>query len=148
MTDMTFVEHIDAPVEKVWQVLDDFGEIQQWSKGVKFSALTSDGPVAEGATRHCKFEPFGGVNERIAGYEPHKRMTVHIYEAFKMPISEATADFNIEPANGGTQLTLHYSYTPNLFGRVLGPYTRKQMEQGIGGLARALKRESERVAQG
>jgi len=71
---------------------------------------------------------------------------VNLYETFKLPISGAVADFNIAPHNGGTELTLHYNYTPNLMGRLAKGYTDKQMRKGIGGLAKGLQRESESIA--
>jgi uncharacterized protein YndB with AHSA1/START domain len=146
LPDFTITRQIDAPVESVWAVLQDFGDIQRWSPGVTDSNLTSEGPVREGSTRHCSFAPFGGVDERIARYEPNARLTVDIYETFKLPISGAVADFNIAPNDGGTQLTLVYSYTLNRFGRVAKSYTDKQMRKGIGGMAKGLQRESERIA--
>lgn len=145
MPEFTITNHIEAPVERVWEVLDDFGGISQWNSGVKRSALTSDGPVSEGSTRHCDFAPVGGVNERIETYVPHERMTVDLFETFKLPISNAVADFNIAPDGAGTMLTLHYSYTPNRLGRVAKGTTDKQMRKGIGGLADELKLESERI---
>lgn len=145
MPEFTITRQIDAPVEKVWEVLNDFGGIHQWSPGVKHSELTSDGPVSDGSTRHCDFAPFGSVNERIDRHEHHERLTVQIFETFKLPISEATADFNVEAKDGGTELNLHYSYTPNLLGRLLKGYTGKQMRQGIGAMAKGLQRESERI---
>jgi len=148
MPEFTITREIDAPVDKVWEVLNDFGDIQRWSPGVTGSELTSDGPVSEGSTRHCDFAPFGGVNERIDTYTPNERMTVNIYEAFKLPISSAVADFNIAPHGDGTMLTLHYSYTPNLMGRLLKGYTDTQMRKGIGGMTKGLQRESERLATG
>ena len=148
MPEFTITREIGAPVEKVWEVLNDFGEIQRWSPGVTGSELTSDGPVSEGSTRHCDFAPFGGVNERIDAYTPNERMTVNIYEAFKLPISSAVADFNIAASGEGTTLTLHYSYTLNLMGRLLKGYTDKQMRKGIGGMTKGLQRESERIAAG
>jgi uncharacterized protein YndB with AHSA1/START domain len=146
MPEFTITSHIDAPVERVWDVLDNFGDIAQWTSGVKSSALTSNGPVSEGSTRHCDFAPLGGVNERIETYLPNERMTVNLFETFKLPISGAIADFNLAPDESGTALTLHYSYTPNRMGRVVKGTTAKQMRKGIGGLANDLKRESERVA--
>ena len=65
MPEFTITSQIQAPVEKVWEVLDNFGEIAQWNSGVKSSARTSTGPVSEGSTRHCDLSPLGGVNERI-----------------------------------------------------------------------------------
>ena len=146
MPEFTITRQIAAPVERVWEVLDDFGDIQRWSPGVTSYELTSDGPVSEGSTRHCDFAPLGGVNERIDKYEPNRRMTVNLYETFKLPISDAMADFNIGPHDGGTELTIHYSYTPNLLGRFLKGFTDKQMRKGIGGMAKGLQRASERIA--
>lgn len=148
MPDFTIDRQIDAPVGKVWEVLNDFGSISRWNPGVTESALTSQGPVGEGSTRHCDFAPFGGVNERIDRYEPDQRMTVNLYETFKLPISGATADFKLAPNDEGTALTLHYDYQLNLLGRMLKGYTDKQLRKGLGGLAKSLQHESERIAAG
>ena len=145
MPEFTITRHINAPVETVWEVLHDFGDIQRWNPGVTVSELTSDGPVSEGTTRRCEFAPFGGVNERIDLHQPNERLTVNIHETFKLPISGAVADFNIAPDDDGTTLTLHYSYTLNLLGRLVRGYTDKQMRKGIGGMAKGLQRESERM---
>jgi uncharacterized protein YndB with AHSA1/START domain len=146
MPQFTITRQIGAPVEKVWEVLDDFGDIAKWSPGVKSSELTSEGPVTEGSTRHCDFSPLGGVNERIDTYIPNQRMTINLYETFKLPISGAVADFKITAAGDGTALTIDYSYEPNRLGRVAKGTTNKQMEKGISGLADDLQRESERIA--
>lgn len=146
MPEFTVTRQIDAPVETVWEVLHDFGDIQRWSPGVTTSELTSNDPVGEGATRQCGFAPFGGVHEKIDLHEPNERLTVNIYETSKLPISNAVADFNITPKDGGTELTLHYSYTLNTMGRLVKGYTDKQMRKGIGGMAKGLQRESERLA--
>lgn len=148
MPEFTITRQIDAPLETVWEVLNDFGDIQRWSPGVTYSELTSDGPVAEGTTRRCDFAPFGGVLERIERHESHERLTVNLYETSKLPISGAIADFNIAAGNGGTELTLHYSYELNLLGRLAKGYTDRQMRRGIGGLAKGLERESERIVAG
>jgi len=145
LPEFTITRQIGAPVETVWEVLNDFGDIYKWSPGVTASELTSEGAVAEGSTRHCDFAPFGGVDERIERYEPHARLTVNLFETSKLPISGAIADFNIAPKDGGTELTLHYSYTPNMLGRLLKGYTDKQMRKGIGGMAKGLQIESERI---
>jgi uncharacterized protein YndB with AHSA1/START domain len=146
VSEFTITRHIDAPVETVWEVLHDFGDIQRWNPGVKASALTSPGPVTEGSTRRCDFTPFGAVHERIDLHKPNERLTVNIHETFRLPISSAVADFNIAPGDEGTTLTLHYTYTPNLLGRLLRGYTDRQLRKGIGGLAKALGTESERLA--
>ncbi|NNC40291.1 MAG: SRPBCC family protein [Acidimicrobiia bacterium] len=148
MSEFTIIRQIDAPLETVWEVLHDFGDIQRWNPGVVASELTSEGPVGEGSTRSCDFAPFGGVQERIDRHIPHERLTVNLYETSKLPINSAIADFNIAEKNGGTELTLHYSYRPNFLGRVTAPFTKKLLGRGIGGLAKSLQQESERLAAG
>ncbi len=146
MPEFTITRRIDASLETVWGVLDDFGDIQRWNPGVAASALTSEGSVALGTTRRCDFSPFGAVNERIDGYVPNQRLTVNIFEASKLPISDAVADFNIAPDGDATELTLHYRYTLNRLGRLAKGTTDKQMRKGINGLVDGLQKESERVA--
>jgi uncharacterized protein YndB with AHSA1/START domain len=144
--EFTFTRQIAAPVDKVWEVLDDFGNIAEWNSGVKASELTSQGPVTEGSTRHCDFAPLGGVDERIDTYIPNERMEVNLYETFKLPISSAIADFNVASNDDGTELTLNYSYEPNRLGRIAKGTTDKQLRKGIGGLVDSLQTESERLA--
>ena len=146
MPEFTITRHIDAPVETVWGVLDDFGAIQQWSSSVKFSELTTEGPVGEGSTRYCDFTGMGGVNERIDAYEPHRRMTVNYYETFRLPVQSAVADYKLESDDSGTSLTIDYSYTPNLLGRLIPRVADKQLRREIGALAENLGQESERIA--
>lgn len=142
MPEFTTTRRIAAPVEQVWDVLADFGDIQRWSPGVKASALTSDGPVGEGSTRHCEFAPFGAVDERIERFEPGRRMTIDLYETSKVPIAHAVADFELDPiGDGGTLLSIHYRYTPNLMGRLLKGTTDTQMRKAMSGMAAALERE-------
>jgi uncharacterized protein YndB with AHSA1/START domain len=145
MPEFTITRQIDAPVETVWAVLNEFGDIYKWAPGLTASKLTSDGPVAKGTTRHCDFAPFGGVDERIERYEPNARLTVDLFATFKLPISSATADFSIAAKDGGTELNLHYSYTPNMLGRLMKGYTDKQMRKGISGMTKGLQAESERL---
>ncbi len=148
MPDLTITRQIQATPDIVWEVLNDFGEIHRWSPGVVHSELTSEGPVGLGSTRHCDFAPMGGVNERIEAYEPGRRMTVRLYDMVKMPLADATADFQLHPRDGGTELTFHYSYTPNLFGRLFRKAVANQMQKGLSGLVTGLQRESERIASG
>jgi hypothetical protein len=81
MPEFTITNHIDAPVEHVWEVLDDFGGISQWTSGVKSSALTLHysytpnrmGRIAKGTTEKQMRKGISGLaddlkkqSERIA----------------------------------------------------------------------------------
>ena len=144
MPEFTITRHFEAPVDKVWEVLDDFGNIASWSPGVKHSALTSQGPVSEGTTRHCDFAPLGAVEERIITYVPNERMTISLYETSKLPISGAVADFVLAPHGDGTELTLSYRYTLGRLGRLAKGQTDKQMRKGMARLSEDLDKASRR----
>lgn len=145
MPELVITRQIAAPVDIVWGVLDDFGDIQRWSPGVKHSELTSTGPVGVGTTRYCAFA-VGGATERIDAYEPNVRMTVNLIETFKLPMSGAIADFALRPHGDGTELTFRYGYTPTLLGRLLARVLRKQLSKGLEGLVTGLQQECERIA--
>ena len=53
MTTLTREVRINAPKEKVWDILADFGNIYLFNPGVPKSYLTSDQQVGVGTTRHC-----------------------------------------------------------------------------------------------
>ena len=146
MPEFTITREIEAPIEKVWEVLEDFGGIAKWNTAVKRSAMTSQGVVGEGTTRHCDFSPLGGVEERIDSFVPNERMTVALFDTSKLPISGGTADFRLAAREGATDLTIDYSYTLNRMGRMVKGSTEKQMRKGIDGMVSGLQRESERIA--
>lgn len=145
MPDFFIRHHIDASVETVWSVLDDFGDIQRWNPGVRASALTSEGPVGRGSARRCDLIPFGAVDERIERYEPGTRMTVEIHSTRKLPIANAVADIELAPTGTGTDLTIHYQYELNRLGRAMKRTVDRLLRSGLNGLAEGLTTESERL---
>ena len=136
---------IHAPIDRVWNVMDDFGNIAEWNAGVSASRMLTEGEVSHGTERRCDLAPMGAVHERITRHEVGERMTIHIYKAFKLPLKEAVADFTFASKGDDTEATVDYSYTPNVFGRIMGPWLDKQLRKGIGGLLKGLQEESERV---
>jgi uncharacterized protein YndB with AHSA1/START domain len=146
MGQFTVSRQIDAPVERVWAVLDDFGDIQRWNPGVTASQLTTEGAVGTGSERVCELKPVGTIKERITQYEPGERMTIHIYEMSKLPLKEGIADFSLASKNGGTEVTIDYRYTASV--RLMDPFMKKPLTKGLGGLLKGLEVESEKVAPG
>ncbi len=146
MGHFTVSRQIDAPVDRVWEVLDDFGDIQRWNPGVTASALTTEGDVSLGSERVCELKPIGTIKERITSYKPGEQMTIHIYEMAKLPLEEGIADFALAPVNGGTEVTIDYRYTASV--RLMEPFMKKPLTKGLGGLLKGLQIESEKVASG
>lgn len=146
MGHFTVSRQIDAPVGRVWEVLDDFGDIQRWNPGVTTSELTTEGDVSLGSERVCDLKPVGTIKERITSYSTGEHMTIHIYEMSKLPLKEGIAEFSLAPRNGGTEVTIDYRYSASV--RLMEPFMKKPLMKGLGGLLKGLQIESEKVASG
>ncbi|MDH3606569.1 MAG: SRPBCC family protein [Acidimicrobiia bacterium] len=143
MPNLTIGRTIDAPVDAVWtELAHNFADIHVWNPGVAASRSTSDQVEGEGITRHCDLKPFGAVEERVTGWHPGERLTVHIYESAKLPIKEGVADFTLKDlGDGKTEVTVDYGYELKWWGRLMpGKSFTRLLERGFGGLLSGLNK--------
>ncbi len=124
---------VDAPREKVWDVLADFGNVYKVSPGVKASRSTSKSPNGEGATRHCDLTLMGAtVEERITKYQAPEHMEIDIYEWSKLPFMRTIgAEFTLEEEDGKTLLegVFWYELNRNPFGHLMNALVMKRMNR-------------------
>ena len=125
---------IAAPIDEVWAVLADFGNIYKWNPGVTDSHLTGEQGGGVGATRHCDLKPMGTLEERITGWLPGEELVIDIYETKKLPLRRGLATFRLAEAGGGTTVTVDYRYEPTLMGRA----AKTMFVRGFEGLLRGL----------
>ena len=98
--------HIEAPPEKVWDVLADFGGVSRFNPSVPTSYSTSPQLEGVGATRHCNLKPMGSVEERIIEWDEGAGYKVDIYDSSKVPpFRRSHADLRIEAEGDGTRFT-------------------------------------------
>ncbi len=139
MGEFTISREIAAPVDKVWDALADFGNIYVWNPGVTKSFLTGDRPNDVGATRQCHLKPMGTIQERIDGWVPRKELAIHIYEfSSSLPVKDGHALFRLSETEGGTLVTIDYTYQPRFIGRLMGGRLRTLLLKGLGGLLKGL----------
>ena len=107
MTKLTREVRINAPKEKVWNALADFGDIYKFSPTVPSSHSTSGAPGGLGATRHCDFSNgSSSVEERIVGWEEGRSIVIDIYAGKGMPpFATAQGTFSIRQAGNQTIVT-------------------------------------------
>jgi len=86
---------INAPAEKVWELLDDFGGVEKFSFGVEKSPIVSEKDSGVGAKRHCVFYDKTSVMEEIIEYEEKKSFKVVLTD-FSMPLKTMYAGFSVE----------------------------------------------------
>ena len=100
--------HIDAPPERIWEIVGDLGRSHEWagSSQVKSMSKTTEGPVGVG-TKYMAQEkilvPFKAESEIVA-YEP-ERCIAWTARPVGPNVSPHRWAFILTPENGGTRLT-------------------------------------------
>ncbi len=102
---------IDAPKEKVWAALADFGNIYVFNPNVPTSYSTSEKTSGLGATRHCDLRGGVSVEERIIDWQEGESMVIEIYDGAKTPpFKSAIASISVKEERGGTLVSGTLAY--------------------------------------
>lgn len=138
---------IDAPAERVWQVLGErFMHVGEWAAPITSSCPVGPASPGPGATRSCEIAPFGPfkagvVKERLTVFDPD-RMTL-AYEALEgMPrfVERAVNRWTVVPV-GDLRARVHIRATLSLRGPIalFGCILKWQLEAGGARVAVELK---------
>jgi hypothetical protein len=133
---------IDAPREKVWEVLSDLGGIYKWNPGVSHSRSTSESSGGEGATRHCDLaSPKGYLEERAFDWREGEGFKIDVYES-NLPIKRNVVEFTVRSVEDGTIVSVAPDYELK-FGPIGALLDRlvagRQLRKGMDNLLAGLK---------
>lgn len=148
---MTTLHHeikINAPLEKVWQILANLEAVQYYNPMVKSARYISANKEGVGAARHCDFKDGKFVKERVTEWEPKKAMTIEMYE-HQWPIKFMRWRTELHAEGNGTMATqdLEYEMKFGILGKLMNALImRKKMDQGAGGVFQEFKRYVESAA--
>ena len=109
MTKVTSEIRIDAPREKVWDVIADLGSVSVWNPVLSNSYYTSEAKEGLEAARHCDFPDGGYVKERTLEWKPGEAFTLDIYEG-TVPFASATGGYSLVDDGDGTIVTVAIEY--------------------------------------
>lgn len=144
---------IDAPKDKVWDILADFGGIINYNPSISNSYSTSEANSGLGATRHCDVLPMGSVEERIIEWNEGSDYLVDIYEfnGPMPPIKSAQARLSVEADGNQTIATMEMEYHMKL--GVIGVamdnlMLKSQYQKVVTGILQGLKYHTETGKQG
>jgi uncharacterized protein YndB with AHSA1/START domain len=100
----TMTVTIARPVEDVFAVLSDVGNVAKWSSNTIEETLLTPGPLRKGSRRRATIRGFAGrtmQNEaEMIEFEPNRRMVVEVLNA---PVP-ARIVIEFTPVEGGTRL--------------------------------------------
>jgi len=144
---ITYETKIDAPVERVWELLNDFGNVQNFHPLVLESHSLSNLAGGTGAERRCDFGKGVALYERIVDVSDGTSMEVEIYklEGMPKPVRSTKVHFELEPSGSGTRVvgTIEPLITAKIAAMLMGPIMKRQLTKGWRQLLAGLKKHAE-----
>lgn len=126
---------IAAPLGKVWESWDRFGEIAIFNKGLLASSLLPDGPVSgKGARRRCDLKNGKSyLMEEIAEYRVQELMEIVVFDS-NLPVKSVQLRLRFSaPGPNTTRITASANFTMKfgLLGRLMKIAARKEFNGDI-----------------
>lgn len=141
---------IDAPKDIVWDVLDDYGNIANWSAGIEKSFTTGVSATGLGAERVCELGGKKKLQERITHYEPGEAMTINVFGVTGLPVKGSDTRFSVRAnPDGTTEASIDAEMTPKMPGivvKLMNGVIAGQVRKQFGGLLDELGTEAEQRA--
>jgi len=141
VTTFTTEIEIDAPVDEVWRVLADVGEIHQWNPGVIHSHAMSEAESGLGATRYCDLGGDNFLKEEVVRYQPQRQLTMRVIDT-NMPFEAADIHFTLQDKSSQTVVAVspEYAIKYGPLGAILDRlYVRRSYKEGMRNLLQGLK---------
>jgi uncharacterized protein YndB with AHSA1/START domain len=127
---------INAPVDRVWQIMADIEHWPEWNKGIKSASL--NGNLESGTTFVWKSGP-GTITSRLEAVEQPKTLA---WSGQMMGIKAAHI-WRLEKALNGTLVTTEESWS-GLLPSILKSYSKKTLVKAINSGLELLKQTAER----
>jgi hypothetical protein len=97
MTKLTLSRTIQAPADRVWNILADFGGVHLFHPMVESSPVTNGQDTGLGARRRCELSNGTEVNEEITSFNPERRnLGITVLEPAP-PMEAMTGEFTVTP---------------------------------------------------
>ena len=102
--------YIQAPQHKVWQVVQEIGEIHSFHPLIKNSYRLNE-QKGIGAKRHCELKPMGAMDEQIIAWEEGTGFTAEVIGGKMLPPCEyMLGDLALQSEGTGTRVSFTFSY--------------------------------------
>jgi uncharacterized protein YndB with AHSA1/START domain len=133
--------HIQAPPERVWEVLAKLDALHEYDPGIATSALRSEQRSGLGADRQCDIKSGGWFRERVTGWEPVRELELTLYDC-TLPVRRLRHHYVLTAEHGGTRVdqTQEYTLKYGLVGAVLDAlFVKRKWDAGVKSFFAGLK---------
>src|SRR5438552_14697354 len=125
---------INAPIEKIWNLLTDLEMLDKYDPTVKKATLISTEKIGIGAKRKVLMcDGKNWFDEKITVFKPNEALTYQLTDC-SFPIKGLTHSYSFENIGTQTKVKQEMQYTVKfgLFGKLLNAIMiRKQSDTGI-----------------
>ena len=129
MIKVTYECSINQSIDKIWNVISNFGNIDRYHPEVAKSELQSEITHGLGAVRKCVFNNGGSSIEKVIQWIDGSTLTVELSE-MSMPLKSASGFTSLKAIDDRTtQVTIgmNYIFKYGLFGAFIGHFIMKPM---------------------
>lgn len=134
---------IDAPVERVWDVVRDFGALPRWHPGIVASEI-EDGLAADvvGSVRRLRLADGRPVRERLRALSDRDWRLAYDFVEPAFPVENFLATFELVPVTSGNRTfacwEASFDEAPQFRGRFVEAISRDVFAAGLAALKRRL----------
>lgn len=129
MSNLAVTIEVNAPAERVWEVVSDFGGVHKFHPLVETSPLLTKNDRGLGAKRRCEFYDKTSIVEEVTKWDEGKSYSVVISEA-SMPLKRANATMRISPIDGDSSeviLAMDYEVKYGPVGKLMDMFMMRRM---------------------
>lgn len=119
-----------APVDQVWNVISDYGNVHFYHPMVKSTPILTDNTKGVGAKRRCEFYNKSSIVEEVTNWDEGRSISVALSEMTSMPLKKANATFRVTPIDTGTSevsIDMNFSVKWGPLGWMMGKLMIKPM---------------------
>ncbi len=124
---------VNAPAEKVWQVLEDYNSIEKFAMTIKSSASANDISIGLGAKRSCTFNDGSSLVEEIIEYRAGQGYKMDISN-HSMPLKSIQAEMKVTAIDEKTceiYMSADFVVKGGPFGWVMGQLIMRPVMKAI-----------------
>lgn len=99
---------VNAPADKVWAEVKDFGALQNWHPAVESTKIDKGGDNKPGTVRTLSLKGGGNITETLTAYSDKGRSQSYKINEGVLPVAGYTSTISVKPA-GKDKATLSWT---------------------------------------
>ncbi len=146
MPQLTRQVKINAPKEKTWEILADWGAVSNWAPTITESHTTTEAKRGVGSIRSCDHTQMGNIEEEVVAWEEGSSLSYDVIKGLPMPMKSLNNTWSVsgEGADSMVTLTMDFGMKFGPLGALMAALAvrrmmRKEMGLSLAGLKQYLE---------